>query len=61
MFTKSPMVPLGDSLPPTSGTDDIFQGVWVCFFLFNQMISLTGTVIHYILAGESDQYMILYS
>ena len=55
------MVPLGDSLPPTSGTDDIFQGVWVCFFLFNQMISLTGTVIHFILAGESDQYMILYS
>ena len=25
------------------------------------MISLTGTVIHFILAGESDQYMILYS
>lgn len=54
------MVPLGDSLPSTLGTDDIFQGVSVCFFLFNQQISLTGTVIHFILAGESDQYMILY-
>lgn len=56
LFTKSPMVPLGDSLPSTLGTDDIFQDVWVWFFLFNQMISLTGTVICFILIGESDQY-----
>ena len=55
------MVSLEDYLPQTLGREDIFQAVQVCFLLFNQMISLTDTVIHFILARESDQYVILYS
>lgn len=50
------MVSLGDYLPQTLESEDISQAVQVYFLLFNQMISLTDTVIHFILARESDQY-----